>query len=168
MTTRRARLIPGLLLSALALAAGREARAAPPEPPLSVSLRLLSADASRGRYRVEVRLRAQAPLEDAVMILKVAPRDGTARTALRADTRETREAVSLPPGRELRRELDVLTGAQEPVTLLVGLGGRAGGAQVHRTRALDLGPEPPADAGARRRTDQFGRTYYEVPMQDLR
>ena len=146
-----------------------DALATPPEPPLSVSLRLLSADASRGRYRIEVRLGAGVTLEDAALIVRLAPRGGGARTARAAwATRESREAVSLRPGRELRRELEVLTGAQEPVTLLVGLGGRAAGARLHRTRALDLGPETPAAPPGRVRTDQLGREYYEVPMQGPR
>lgn len=167
MTLRAARRMAAALLPFALAGTGAPALAAPPEPPLSVSVRLLSGDAARGRYRVEVRLRAQAPLEDAVMVLKVAPRGpgaGAARSG-RAQAREAREPVSLRPGLELRREMDVLTGAQEPVTLLVGLGGRMDGAQVHRTRALELGPELPADTAARARTDQFGRTYLEVPLQ---
>lgn len=159
-----------LLLAALALAgAAVPAGATPPEPPLSVSLKLLSADAARGRYRVEVRLRARVALEDAVLVLKVLPREESARAARagRAGERETREDVVLRPGRELRREVDVLTGAQEPVTLLVGAGGRLDGARVHRTRGLDLGPEAEAAPG-RVRVDQHGRAYYDVPMGEPR
>jgi hypothetical protein len=65
----------------------------------------------------------------------------------------------------VRREIEVLTRPYEPVTVLVGLGGASAGVRLHRTGSIDLGPPRPDDAGGRTRTDQHGRTYFEVPMQ---
>jgi hypothetical protein len=157
------------LLAALTLclpaAAPREARAAKPDPPLTVRLRLLSADASRGRYRVELRLRADVALQEPSLVVRVVPREARA-AALRAGEPErvSRQPVALTPFRELRRELEVLTGAQEPVTLLVGVGGQAGAARLHRTSGLDLGPETAPSPQGTVRTDQSGQSYYEVRM----
>jgi hypothetical protein len=162
---RRLAFLAPWLLAALA----PPAWAAAPQPPLSVSVVLLSADADRGRYRVELRLRSDVALEDAAITVRLLPR-GAGAAAARAGRapRESREGVALAPGRELRRELEVLTDAQEEVTLLVGLGGRAGGARLHRTRGLDLGPPSAPEPAATVRTDQEGRSYYEIRMPERR
>jgi hypothetical protein len=158
----RAIFVAAAVLAALAPA---PARAAKPEPPLAVSLELLAGDASRGRYRVAVRLRSGVPLEDAALVVRIVSREAGARGAQAATRPWSREPVALPPGREVRRELEILTGAQEPVTVLVGVGGRSSGLRLHRTRGLDLGPETPPAAGTVR-TDQDGRTYYELRMAE--
>jgi hypothetical protein len=141
------------------------ARAAKPDPPLKIALRLLAADAGRGRYRVEVRLRADVALEDATLVVRVVPREaGAAARDRAAEPRVSHQPLALAPFRELRRELEVLTGAEEPVTLLVGLGGRAGAAQLHRSSGLDLGPATEPGPEGVVRTDQHGQGYYEVRM----
>jgi hypothetical protein len=156
-----------LFVAAAALAAlAPAARAAKPEPPLAVSLELLSGDASRGRYRVAVRLRSGVPLEDAALVVRIVSREAGARDAQAATRPWPRQPVALPPGREVRRELEILTGAQEPVTVLVGVGGRSSGRRLHRTRGLDLGPETAPRAAGTVRTDQDGRTYYELRMAE--
>ena len=162
--TLRARLLAVLVLS-LAVAAPAPARAAKPEPPVRVTLRLLADDASRGRYRVEVRLRADVALQDPTLVVRVVPRDaGAAARASAPEPRVSRHPIALAPFREVRRELEVLTGAEEAVTLLVGLGGRAGAVQVHRTAGLDLGPATAPGPEVAVRTDQDGQSYYEVRM----
>jgi hypothetical protein len=156
-----------IVLSACGLTAGAPfAVARAPEPPLSIELKLLSGDAARGRYRVEVRLRADVVLDEPVMTVRLLSREEVqASRAGRSPRRESREAVVVTRGRELVREIEVLTDAHEPVLLLVGLGGRADGLRLQRTRGLDLGPAPEEPA-ATLRTDQLGREYYEVRMPE--
>lgn len=154
-----------LAVLAIVLSAARPALAAKPEPPLSVALRVLSSDPARGRHTVELRLRTDVALTDATLTVAVrrVP-ELAAQAGLGALASSTVEPLSLARGREVRRQLEVLTGAHEPVMVLVGLGGRLGGSRLHRTSAIDLGPpaEPPA---GRVRTDQQGREYFEVPMR---
>lgn len=164
----RARPLPAALALCLLAGVAVGARAEKPEPPLTVRLRLLSADASRGRYRVEARLRADVALDEPALTVRVLSREAGAAAAPagQREQRGSREALVLVPGREVRRELEVLTDAEEPVTLLVGIGGRAGRAQLHRTSGLDLGPPSAPDAAASVRTDQLGRAYYEVRLPE--
>jgi hypothetical protein len=166
----RARAVRAALTLCLLAGTAPAARASKPQPPLVVRLRLLSADASRGRYRVEVRLRADVALEEPSLTVRVLSREAGAAAA-RASGREpraSREPLTLAPGRELRRELDVLTGAEEPVTLLVGLGGHIGPAQLHRTSGLELGPASAPEQAGSVRTDALGRSYYEIRMPPAR
>lgn len=152
------------MVPALSLAAAAAARAAKPEPPLSVALRVVAADAARGRYRIEVRLRADLTLEEPFLRVKVQPSAG-APALQTASRRDSVEPVALIRGREARREVEVLTLPHEPVTVMVGLGGMLGAHHLHRTASLDLGePVEPAPSG-RVRTDQHGQTYLEVPMR---
>jgi hypothetical protein len=161
----RGRALPAALTLCLLAGATPDARASKPQPPLVVRLRLLSADASRGRYRVEVRLRADVALEEPSLTVRVLSREAGAASARPGrEPRGSSEPLTLAPGRELRRELDVLTGAEEPVTLLVGLGGHVGPAQLHRTGGLDLGPPSEPEQAGSVRTDALGRGYYEVRM----
>ena len=166
----RGRALPTALTLCLLAGTAPAARAAKPQPPLMVQLKLLAADASRGRYRVEVRLRADVALEAPSLTVRVISREAGAAAA-RADVRPprlSREPIALVPGRELRRELDVLTDAEEPVMLLVGVGGQVGPARLHRTSGLDLGPPAAPEEAGSVRTDALGRAYYEVRMPPAR
>jgi hypothetical protein len=161
----RTRPLLAVLALGLLAAAPRAARAAKPDPPLAVRLTLLASDASRGRYRVEARLRADVLLEEPVLVVRVVSREPGAAAA-RAGGRErlSREPLALAPFREVRRELEVLTGAQEPVTVLVGIGGHVGQVRLHRTGGLDLGPDTAPGPPGTVRTDQSGQSYFEVRM----
>lgn len=156
-----------LVAAVLALAGvAGPAGATKPEPPLTVAVSVLSAHPDRGRYTLAIRLRSDVALDDASLTIRVhalaAPGPASARETPRLPFSES---LALPRGREVRREVEVLTRPHEPVTVLVGLGGASAGVRLHRTGSVDLGPPRPDDAGGRTRTDQYGRTYFEVPVQ---
>lgn len=160
-----ARVRRALLCGAVLTAWAPAAFALKPEPPLSVALRVVSADPARGRYRIEMRLRAGVPLTEAALVVRVRPRSpaATEREPLRASAPSV-EPIELPPAREVRRQAEILTLPNEPVVVMVGIGGTVGRARLHRTASLDLGPPGEADLPGRVRTDQDGRQYFEVRM----
>src|SRR5687767_13013324 len=122
-----------LAVLALVLGAPPFAQATKPEPPLSVSLRVLSADPARGRYTLEARMRTEVALTDATFTVAVRrqPAAGVVEAGRNASASPTVEPLALARGREVRRQFDVLTDSQEPVMVLVGLGGRLGAHRVH-------------------------------------
>src|SRR5688572_8732930 len=125
-----------LALAGLAGPAG----AAKPEPPLTVAVSVLSAQPDRGRYHLAIRLRSDVALDDASLTIRVQTLAGPGAASRQAVRPPISESLALPRGREVRREVEVLTGPDEPVTVLVGLGGASAGVRLHRTGSIDLGP----------------------------
>jgi hypothetical protein len=156
--------LPAVLAALLCAAAPPPSMAAKPEPPLGVTLRVVSAEPDRGRYRLEVTLSAAVALEGASLTVEVRPAAGV--PALQAASRRhSVEPVAVPRGRGVRRVIEVLTLPHEPVTVLVGLGGRMGRHRLHRTAGVDLGERVDPAPRGRLRTDQHGQVYYEVPLR---